>query len=224
MKKRTLALVLLLGGLELSCGAEATCADGLQNQDETAADCGGVCGATCTPGAACLVSGDCESSVCVDGVCEAPRCGDQVRNGMETDVDCGGPCSPCPNYASCVSAADCKSGLCTMNTCYVGAFDSLTPTSGARSGGTAVTITGAGFQDKPPTAVRFGGVDGTGLMILSNTELTVTAPAKDSVGVVDVALVYADGTTASRRKAEPRRDRPAGRCPAGRPTRPARRG
>lgn len=201
MKKEILALALLLSGVELSCGVDATCADGLQNQDETAADCGGVCGATCTPGAACLVSGDCESSVCLAGVCEAPRCGDQVRNGMETDTDCGGPCSPCPDYASCVSATDCRSGLCTMNTCYVGAFNSLTPTSGARSGGTAVTITGAGFQDKPPTEVRFGGVSGTGLSILSNTELVVTAPAKDSVGVVDVALVYADGTLANRRSA-----------------------
>lgn len=53
--------------------ATATCFDGIQNQNETGIDCGGVCPAVC------------------------PTCDDGTLNGNEIDVDCGGPdCSPCP--------------------------------------------------------------------------------------------------------------------------------
>lgn len=51
-------------------GDTATCSDGIQNQGETAIDCGGPC-------AAC------------------PTCEDGIQNGNETAVDCGGSCSPC---------------------------------------------------------------------------------------------------------------------------------
>lgn len=47
----------------------ATCTDGIQNQDETGVDCGGVCTA-------------------------CPTCNDGIQNGDETGVDCGG--SACP--------------------------------------------------------------------------------------------------------------------------------
>ena len=55
---------------------QGTCSDGIQNQDETSIDCGGVCGA-------------CQS--CTDG----------VKNGTETGVDCGGGCSTCTS--PCIS-------------------------------------------------------------------------------------------------------------------------
>ena len=56
---------------------QGTCTDGIQNQDETSVDCGGVCGA-------------CQS--CTDG----------IKNGTETGVDCGGAsCSTC--NSPCVS-------------------------------------------------------------------------------------------------------------------------
>ncbi len=49
------------------------CEDGIQNEDETGVDCGGV---DCPP---------------------CPTCFDGIQNGQETDVDCGGPdCPPCP--------------------------------------------------------------------------------------------------------------------------------
>jgi len=47
-----------------------SCSDGIQNQDETGVDCGGVCSPCAT---------------CTDG----------VQNQGETGVDCGGPCDPC---------------------------------------------------------------------------------------------------------------------------------
>lgn len=56
---------------------QGSCSDGIQNQDETSIDCGGVCGS-------------CQS--CTDG----------IKNGTETGVDCGGAsCSTCTS--PCVS-------------------------------------------------------------------------------------------------------------------------
>ncbi len=49
------------------CGTDETCIDGIQNQDETAVDCGGIC-------QACI------------------SCSDGIQNGGETGVDCGGNC------------------------------------------------------------------------------------------------------------------------------------
>lgn len=48
-----------------------TCSDGIQNQNETNVDCGGVC------------------SVC-------QTCSDGIQNQGETAIDCGGPCGLCP--------------------------------------------------------------------------------------------------------------------------------
>lgn len=47
------------------------CRDGIQNQNETAVDCGGVC------------------SPCAS-------CNDGIQNQDEIGVDCGGPCNVCP--------------------------------------------------------------------------------------------------------------------------------
>ncbi|NNF34899.1 MAG: T9SS type A sorting domain-containing protein [Saprospiraceae bacterium] len=53
------------------CGPP-TCDDGIQNQDETGVDCGGVCPA-------------------------CPTCTDGIQNGDEEGIDCGGSdCAPCP--------------------------------------------------------------------------------------------------------------------------------
>jgi uncharacterized membrane protein len=38
---------------------------------------------------------ECDSGVCIDGVCEPPSCTDGRRNGDEVGVDCGGGCAPC---------------------------------------------------------------------------------------------------------------------------------
>lgn len=75
-------------------GAQGTCDDGIQNQDESAVDCGGICG-PCTVGDACRGPGDCDSGVCSANICLAPSCDDNTRNGDETDVDCGGSCPAC---------------------------------------------------------------------------------------------------------------------------------
>ena len=55
----------------------------------------GVC-PPCATGLKCLVSGDCNSTLCYQYRCveelPGPKCNDRIRNGNETDVDCGGAC------------------------------------------------------------------------------------------------------------------------------------
>ena len=70
------------------------CDNLVQDADETDVDCGGSCD-PCEPGEACLVAGDCDSSVCEANQCAAAACDDDVRNGDELEVDCGGSCRFC---------------------------------------------------------------------------------------------------------------------------------
>jgi hypothetical protein len=74
-----------------------TCLDGVRNDNETGADCGGPPSCPrCPTGEGCKVGSDCLSNVCWAGLCEPPTCEDGIQNGDETDWDCGGPCAPCP--------------------------------------------------------------------------------------------------------------------------------
>jgi hypothetical protein len=65
----------------------------------------------------------------------------------------------------------------------------VAPSSGSASGGTAVTITGSDFHDG--AKVAFGGVDATGVTVVSATEIQATAPA--GTGQVDVKVTNLDG-------------------------------
>ena len=86
-----------------------TCFDGIQNGDETAVDCGGVCVATCEAGKACSIAADCAvTDSCVSEICTAPPCGDGTKNGAETDIDCGGgTCDTCAEGGGCSKDTDC---------------------------------------------------------------------------------------------------------------------
>jgi hypothetical protein len=55
------------------------------------------------------------------------------------------------------------------------AIGALFPSTGPTSGGTAVTITGTGFTGA--TSVTFGGIAASNITVVSDTQLTVTAPA-----------------------------------------------
>lgn len=82
-----------------SCSYEPHCDDGIQNQDETGIDCGGVCGpcSTCEDG---IHNGAEEDVDCGGPECPACNtCTDGVINGQELGVDCGGP--DCPACATC---------------------------------------------------------------------------------------------------------------------------
>ena len=67
---------------------------------------------------------------------------------------------------------------------------SISPNSGPRSGGTAVTITGTGFVSG--ALVRFGTEAATNVNVASDTSITATTPAS-AQGTVNVVVMNADG-------------------------------
>lgn len=92
-------------------GACAQCTDGEQNGAETDVDCGGDC-RPCGDGLACSRSTDCESCLCEERLCVAPRCDNGIIDGCETDTDCGGPCGPfCGLGQLCEQKSDCFESL-----------------------------------------------------------------------------------------------------------------
>ncbi|HEY3027704.1 MAG TPA: IPT/TIG domain-containing protein [Pyrinomonadaceae bacterium] len=66
----------------------------------------------------------------------------------------------------------------------------ITPNEGPASGGTAVTITGAGFVNE--TVVAFGDLPATSIVVAGATSLTAITPPNDA-GVVDVEVTNPDG-------------------------------
>jgi len=103
-----------------------SCADGVQNGNETDVDCGGGTCAPCPDGDTCKVGTDCTDKVCsaATSTCQTPTCADGVQNGNETDVDCGGTgymgaaaCAACANYEKCAKNSDCASMSCSSNAC-----------------------------------------------------------------------------------------------------------
>jgi IPT/TIG domain-containing protein len=70
---------------------------------------------------------------------------------------------------------------------------SVSPNSGPKSGGTAVTITGTGFTGA--TGVKFGTVAATSFTVNSATSITATSPAGISPIAVDVTVTTPNGTS-----------------------------
>jgi hypothetical protein len=73
------------------------------------------------------------------------------------------------------------------------AVQSLAMTSGPAGGGTSVVITGSGFTDS--SSVLFGTTAGTGMVVNSGTQITVTSP--EGSGTVDVTVTTPAGTSAT---------------------------
>ena len=70
----------------------------------------------------------------------------------------------------------------------------LSPGSGSTGGGTTVTLTGTNFTGA--TAVHFGTMAGTGLVVNSPTSITIVSPA-ESAGTVDVTVTTPGGGTSA---------------------------
>ncbi|QWG17379.1 IPT/TIG domain-containing protein [Bradyrhizobium sediminis] len=81
------------------------------------------------------------------------------------------------------------SGLYTYTTPAPG-VTAITPNSGTRLGGTAVTITGTNFTGT--TAVAIGGIAATAFAVVNDTTITATTPAH-APGTVDVAVTTPSG-------------------------------
>ncbi len=67
------------------------------------------------------------------------------------------------------------------------------PNEGSESGGTNVLIVGENFSDVPGIDVQFGGVSGTNITRISDTEIVATTPA--GTGIVDVSVIINTFTT-----------------------------
>ncbi len=90
---------------------EATCGDGIKNQDETDVDCGGLNCSKCPDSRTCIRNDDCLSGYCYNGICRTPTCSDGIKNQDEEGIDCGGPCLPCEEE---------KPGLITQDLLAIG--------------------------------------------------------------------------------------------------------
>jgi hypothetical protein len=71
----------------------------------------------------------------------------------------------------------------------------VSPPSGSAAGDDSVTVTGSGFTGA--TMVNFGIVQATGLVVASDTQLTVTSPAAAVSGPVNVTVTTPNGTSAT---------------------------
>lgn len=73
-------------------------------------------------------------------------------------------------------------------------ISSISPTSGAASGGTSVTISGSNFTS--PVQVSFGGVAAVSVTFNSSSSITAVAPG-GTPGPVEVKVTNPDGTSAT---------------------------
>ena len=100
-------------------------------------------------------------------------------------------------------AAD-QRGATRSTPCDIGAYDTdaapfgpvvgaVTPVTGLTTGGTTVTISGAGFTGA--TAVDFGSLGAASFMVNSDSSITATAPA-ESAAVTDVTVTGGSGASA----------------------------
>lgn len=87
-----------------------SCENKVQDPDETALDCGGVC-QPCGVGLSCKKNSDCTTGLC-NVVCLAKGCDNDTKDGNESDVDCGMGCVLCEDGKTCNSDADCQSKVC----------------------------------------------------------------------------------------------------------------
>jgi hypothetical protein len=69
----------------------------------------------------------------------------------------------------------------------------VSPGTGLAAGGTAITITGAGFTGA--TGVTVGGVAATAVVVVNSNTITATTPVH-AAGTVDVAVTTPKGTSA----------------------------
>ncbi|HVY49224.1 MAG TPA: hypothetical protein VHB21_25210, partial [Minicystis sp.] len=180
-----------------TCSA-ATCMDGVRNEDETDADCGGATCPRCVPGKVCAQGSDCDSGVCTNLVCQQPACDDTVQNGTESDVDCGGSCgATCALGQHCNNALDCESGRCNLNHACTDPID----LADASSAFTAMNIPGVspGAVSLPDATV---GVAYTSTVTISGGDppYTITTMGGTPSGIstsTDATHLYIDGTPTS---------------------------
>ena len=103
---------------------------------------------------------------------------------------------PRPFEGATVPARDPKSGVELELSAEVQptpTITSITPASGSIAGGTVVKVTGTDFT--AASAVKFGDTPAASYAVLSETELTATAPETTKAGRVDITVTTVAGTS-----------------------------
>lgn len=96
-----------------------SCSDGIQNQDETDSDCGGLC-QKCQDGKKCRAGSNCLTGYCSQKkICLTPSCTDGEKSQDESDIDCGGPCKKCSMGKQCMQNKGCTTGVCRNGRCDI---------------------------------------------------------------------------------------------------------
>jgi IPT/TIG domain len=90
-----------------------------------------------------------------------------------------------------------EAGACEQRSAQLPSIKKVTPKKGPASGGTAVSISGAGFA--APASVKFGDVLASEVTIVSSTSITAVSPA-GSPGAVDITVTTPVGTSAIVKK------------------------
>jgi hypothetical protein len=160
--------------------------------------CGGACDGSSTscayPGA--LVA--CRGAACAAGVatlgavCDGSgACGPAVTFACDPYV-----CGPTACRTSCAADSDCITGyVCSVGACVPPqnvSVIAVDPASGPESGGTVVTVSGAGFA--PGASVAFGGVPASDATVVDTATITATTPP-GVAGPSDVTVTNLDGRT-----------------------------
>ncbi len=76
-----------------SASQPPSCTDGIQNQDETSIDTGGVCSSTTIVLPTCISPQVLEGNTCITPTPPTPTCSDGIQNQDETAIDTGGVCT-----------------------------------------------------------------------------------------------------------------------------------
>jgi hypothetical protein len=103
---------------------------------------------------------------------------------------------PPPLDGATVPARDPKTGLELELSAEVQptpAITSIAPGSGSIAGGAEVKITGTDFT--AANAVKFGDIPAAGFAVISETEMTATAPETKKAGQVDITVTTLAGTS-----------------------------
>src|ERR1035441_9898383 len=87
-----------------------------------------------------------------------------------------------------------ENGLLTVTPGPLPTFTGISPSQGLTNGGTAVTLTGSGFE--LGAGVLFGGQSAASVLVNSGSQITAITPP-ESLGVVSVVMTNPDNTTAT---------------------------
>src|SRR5205814_590106 len=93
---------------------------------------------------------------------------------------------------ACAAPGPCPAAATVLAPPYV---TSVEPASGPASGGTKVTVRGAGFTGA--TGVLFGSESADSFTVVSDDELVATSPPSPGPETVVVSVVFRDGSTST---------------------------